>query len=881
MCHRPRQSFKHNLNGIAEPVTQILRNLNTCFTLAALACLPSSVCAQANSDAPLEFDAKFLRAAPGQATATAAHFARANAVLPGSYTVDVFVNDRLVGRETVRFVAAADPKAPAQMCVSRSLLDRIALDTQQEPFATLLQTQPDTTAQDCVLKSADWAPVHFDFVLADFELRVRAPQAALLRVPAGTVEMSRWSEGVGAAFLRYRANYYSSHQEGSSSRENADLGLELGANLGRWRLRHSGFYSAGQGVTNGYNAYQTSLQTDLPTWRSQLVLGDMYTGSDLLDGLPLRGVKLASDERMLPYAQRGFAPEVRGTARSNARLEILQRGNVVYSGTVAPGAFVIDDLYAASYGGDLQVRLTEDDGSTQEWTVPYAQVSQQLLRPGQTRYEAAIGDLRFDPQKESFSALHLNWQRGLSNMATASAGLQATRHYQAVALGLGLNTTIGAFGIDVIQAQTQLPGGLDRSGKSVRMQYSRYVPTTGSNFILAGYRYSSEGFYRLREAYDAWQPVGAGLLPPGTIGSVYRLRNQLQASLSQELPPGWGNLWLVGSRRQYWQANAQEMEWQFGYNNRVGVVSYNLGVQQARSRQAARSQNRVFLSASMPLGEGPKRPYLTSSISRADGQTDGSLGLSGVAGERNEWSYAVNALSVNGKGHASAHVGHTGNSAQLNASVGLGPNSQQYSLGATGALVAHAGGFIASNSLGDSFAIVDAPLAVGARVQGGVNTQLDSRGQGIVPWLTPYTPNTVAIDPEGMPLDVELDYTSAEVVPRAGSVMHVRFDGHASGRSALLVLTLPNGQALPLGAQVQVLGANNPKAGGTVAQGGNAYVRDLTASGQLQVRWGDAAGESCRAHYTLPPVAATNKPSTDQPAALGLVRLPLVCTPDL
>lgn len=855
-------------------MTLIPHYLSSPLTLVAAACLTTNVYAQVGSDAPLEFDANFLRAAPGQATATAAQFSRPNAVLAGTYTVDILINERAVGREKVRFVPAADATAPAQMCVSRNLLERIALDLKQEPYAAALQAQSAAGADDCTLKAADLAPLRFDFDIGAFELRVHAPQAALLRVPAGTVDMARWSEGVNASFLRYRANYYSSHQTGAPSRENSDLGLEFGANLGRWRLRHSGFYSAGQGVQDGYKAYQTSLQTDLPAWRSQLILGDLYTGSELLDGIPLRGVKLASDERMLPYSQRGFAPEVRGMARSNARLEISQRGNVVYSSTVAAGAFVVDDLYAASYGGDLEVRLTEEDGTSQSWTVPYAQVNQQLLRRGQTRFEVAVGELRFAVQDDKSSALHLNWQRGLSNTATASAGLQAADHYQALALGLGLNTSVGALGLDVTQAHTQLPGGVDRSGKSVRLQYSRYVPTTGSNFILAGYRYSSEGFYRMREAYDAWQTTMGGL-PPGSIGAVYRMRNQLQASLSQELPTGWGNVWLVGSRRQYWQANAQENEWQLGYTNQMGVVSYNFGVQQTRSRQVERNQKRLFLSASMPFGDSPKRPYLTSSISHSDGHTDGTIGISGVAGEQNEWSYAVNALSAKGQGNANANVGYSGSSALLNASVGVGPSSRQYSLGASGALVAHSGGIVASNSLGDSFAIVDAPLAFGARVQGGVNMQLDRRGQGIVPWLTPYTPNTVAIETEGMPLDVELDYTSTEVVPRAGSIMRVRFDGHVTGRSALLVLSLPNGQAVPLGAQVQVLDSTNPKAGGTVAQGGNAYVRDLPDRGQLLLRWGQTAGETCRVNYTLPVAAAANSP------AAAIARIPLLCQPRL
>ncbi len=55
---------------------------------------------------------------------------------------------------------------------------------------------------------------------------------------------------------------------------------------------------------------------------------------------------------------------------SNAHGEIRQNGNTIYETNVAAGAFGINDLYPTGYGGDLEVRVTEADGSVHISKVP-------------------------------------------------------------------------------------------------------------------------------------------------------------------------------------------------------------------------------------------------------------------------------------------------------------------------------------------------------------------------------------------------------------------------------------------------------------------------------------------------------------------------------
>nr|EEE1923893.1 fimbrial biogenesis outer membrane usher protein [Salmonella enterica subsp. diarizonae] len=146
--------------------------------------------------------------------------------------------------------------------------------------------------------------------------------------------------------------------------------------------------------TGGYRSTETSLRHDVAALRGQLTVGDFSTGGELMENVSLRGVRLASDDRMLPGSLRGYAPVVHGIAGSNAKVTIRQNGNIIYETTVPAGPFTVNDLYPSGYGGDLTVSVTEANGQTRLFTVPFASVAQ-LVRPGYTRYQVSTGRYRY------------------------------------------------------------------------------------------------------------------------------------------------------------------------------------------------------------------------------------------------------------------------------------------------------------------------------------------------------------------------------------------------------------------------------------------------------------------------------------------------------
>ncbi|MGQ7189820.1 fimbria/pilus outer membrane usher protein, partial [Escherichia sp. HC-CC] len=87
---------------------------------------------------------------------------------------------------------------------------------------------------------------------------------------------------------------------------------------------------------------RTYLFRPLPQLGSKLTLGETDFSSNIFDGFSYTGAALASDDRMLPWELRGYAPQISGIAQTNATVTISQSGRVIYQKKVPPGPFIID-----------------------------------------------------------------------------------------------------------------------------------------------------------------------------------------------------------------------------------------------------------------------------------------------------------------------------------------------------------------------------------------------------------------------------------------------------------------------------------------------------------------------------------------------------------
>lgn len=773
-------------------------------------------------------------------------FAKGNPVMAGRYRLDVYLNSTWLGKHDVQ-VQEAESEATAVACLSGTLMAQIPIDYEGVAKETGQSSPPAARPNSADLSNAclnlpkQVPGATAQVVFSDLRLELTVPQKFLLRKPRGHVSPSEWSDGVTAGTLNYNFNQYNTRTSNGSATTTSStfLGLQAGLNIGAFRLRHTGTLTGTQGKLNQYRSLNTHVRTDVTPLKGSLTLGSTYTEGTFFGSASMRGLTLASDERMLPSSMRGYAPTIRGTANSNAKVTVSQNGMVIYETSVAPGPFEINDLYATGYGGDLTVTVTENNGTQFSYVVPYASTPQ-LLRAGSVRYHLSTGELDEGNLTTNVHMTVGTLQYGLNDWLTLNGGFVASDAYRTHSLGVTLGTPLGSFSAASLQSDLTTPTGLRYKGDSHKLGWTAVVPATKTNVALATYLQSSEDYYGLREAIGQLSP-GRFL---GTLAGPVKKR--LDLSLSQNLGRA-GSLFANYAKSTAWKGVPPSTQYQVGWHRHWGAVQ--LGLSAIRTYTNARQDDRLTVTVSMPLGSGRAAPSAHVSVNTGNVvPTSTQASVYGTLGAQQEYGYGLSA-SDGAQGTTSGLNGsYTGDKATLRASLGQGRHYTQYSLSASGGLVVHRGGVTASQTLGDTVAVVEAPGAEGASLRYLHRVNINDRHFAVIPYLEPYALNAIEIDSINLGFDTSFKNSTEKVVPRAGTVSYVKFE---TEKSYFLVMQLDadKGSRLPFGASVtdasgQVVGA--------IGQGGKLQAHVVEASGVLYVDIDGPQGELCEIAYQVP-----------------------------
>ncbi len=161
-------------------------------------------------------------------------------------------------------------------------------------------------------------------------------------------------------------------------------------------------------------------------------------------------------------------------------------------------------------------------------------------------------------------------------------------------------------------------------------------------------------------------------------------------------------------------------------------------------------------------------------------------------------------------------------------------------------MVAHANGITLSQPLGDTIALVKAPGTHGTHITNQTGVKTDFRGYTVVPFVTAYRHNTIALDTETLPDEADVIHAAQVVTPTRGAVVRASFNTRVGSR-VLMTLTR-QGKPLPFGATVTT---GDKDSEFIVGNDGQTYLSGLPQHGTLSVSWGQDASESCVAEYRL------------------------------
>lgn len=836
------------------------------FILTQLAILLAAGSSSA-ARADVYFNPRFLADDP-TTVADLSSFQKGLEVPPGSYRVDIYMNEKYIITRDVPFEISDDGES-LQPCLTQKQLSGMGVNTLAIDGISALSSDA------CIPLKTLIKDASTSFDVGRQRLYISIPQAYMSNRPRGYISPEFWDNGIDALTLNYSFNGNDVYSASGDSRY-AYLNLQSGLNLGAWRLRDNSTWSYQSDNRNNpstrseWQHVNTYLERGITSLHSRLTIGDSSTSGNVFEGINFRGIQLASDDNMLPESQKGFAPVIRGIAKGPALISVKQNGYLVYETNVSAGPFTINDLYAVG-NGDLQVTVKETDGSTQIFTVPYSSVPL-LQREGQMKYALTVGEFRSGSnQQENPRFFQGTILKGLPAGWTVYGGTQLSNDYRAFQLGVGKNLgSWGAISTDITQANSTLPDESNHQGQSIRFMYNKSLNDVGTNIQLIGYRYSTQGYftlsdtaYRQMESYSVNTQDGIIQVTPqytDYYNLAYTKRGRLQVGLTQQIS-NQSSMYLSGSHQTYWGTNKADQQVQVGYSATRNYITYNLSYSLTENAWQEERDQMLAFSINIPFSQwlrsDSKSSFRRSNVNYSNsndmkGRATHQAGIYGTLLEDDNLSYNIRI------GYASGGEGVSGNTSNLalsyrgaygNVNLGYSDDDdyRKFYYGLNGGLILHANGVTLSQPLNNTVVLVKAPGASRVSIENQVGVRTDRRGYAVVPYAMAYQENRIALNTETLANNIDLDEPVVNVVPTQGAVVPAEFKAHVGVK--VLMNLVHKGKPVPFGSTVTW---HNEKSGSIVADEGQVYLTGLPLQGQLIAKWGDSAATQCVADYSLP-----------------------------
>ena len=757
-------------------------------------------------------------------------FSHGNYIMPGTYTMTVHVNQNEISDRVINFYPSDDEASDSLACISPELVKQLALKSGVMKEITWWHEN------ECLnIESIKGMEARVE--LANYGIYLSIPQAYLEYDSPNWDPPSRWDEGILGVLFDYNLNLRARHSvDKSNNQYNLSGNGVAGTNLGAWRFRadwqsnwnrESGKnkVSEHEFKWTRYYAYRA-----LPLLKASLTLGEDYLRSNIFDSFRFIGLSLVTDDNMLPPNLRGYAPEVTGVAKTNAKIVISQKGRIIYETLVAAGPFRIQDLSEA-VSGELDVRVEEQDGSVQEFKINTASIPY-LTRPGSIRYKIASGRPQNFIHKMTgpmFGMGEFSW--GISNGWSLYGGAILSQKYNAQSLGVGRDLfVLGALSFDITQSQAKLRASNESlTGRSYRLSYSKTFDEIDSQVTFAGYRFSEKNFMNMSEYLDSYNRKG------------YRTGNNKEMytiSFNKNFRELNTSLYLNYDHQTYWNKPS---------NNRYSLVvsryfdigrfrNISLSLSAYRNEYDRVHDNGAYLSMSMPWGSNSSINY-SLSTNRSD--TTHRAGYYERIDDKND--YQVNVGHSRNGANFSGYYNYQGNIAKVSSNVGY--QESQYSAAGVSAqggvtLSSEGGALHRVNVSGGARLLVDTDGVSGVPIRGtGSIVKTNYFGKAVLADMSSYYRSNASIDLNELGNDVDATKSVVQATLTEGAIGYRKF-GIIAGRKAMATVRLIDGASPPFGA---VMLNERQQETGIVGDEGLVYLSGIKPNEVMTINWDNKA----------------------------------------
>jgi len=635
--------------------------------------------------------------------------------------------------------------------------------------------------------------------------------------------------GGRAAMLNY--SMFGTHNQYDD--ENADRfqsTLEMGFNAGDWIVRSAQFISDGSDQDFDIDSSYTYAQRTFTDYGVMVQGGQINVANSRFSIPSIYGVQMMPDTALLP--QNGTGVEVSGIARyPQARVDIRQGGQLIYSTLVPAGPFNLDDVPLANLNTDLNVTVTETDGSENRFTVSASTFRSNHVgrAPGFTMAVGRVEDME-DSRYENPWVVSANNGWSINKRMNFLAGMvMADNHYYGFSGNIdtvpmqNLYASLGF--LASIDNQTQTDGNKTTLDLGYSLPYGIGISLGGS--------YGTPDYREMQELYGDEDDIS-------------------QTKYDSNVGINWSNAMLGRFSLSYYRNES----WNSEYDSRRFITSwsqtfkyFNVSVnwESDVSRNDSSDNDQFYVNVSIPLG----RTGVTTSSWYRESEGRSSYGTRAMGSLNAENQYTVGVTQDHDENTTSWDSSLNSNLHYTNLALAAGGDNDSntnYSAALSGGIVAHGDGVTFSPyRVADTYAIasLDKPVA-GVEIdtsRGAVWT--DKWGQAVIPALSPFRESTIEVNTQSLPGNLDVRNGSTAIKASHGAVAKWEF-ATLSQRRVLLSINRADGTPLPEGVSI-VNGAGEYVT--TAPEDGVIFLNDISASQQLYAKLDDGR---CKLTYTLP-----------------------------
>lgn len=794
----------------------------------------------------IQFDTQLLKNR-GLDAGLGKYFSSAARYTPGVHTVKVNVNGEEIGQ-----IASLFGK-DGQLCITEDFLQRAGLVI-PKALSALELDKVDNEVNDkktVVGQCHSYNEFYPNSVISpnpgEESLSVTVPPEAKVKDSSSTVA-DNYKTGGTAGLINYQA--FTTHSTFSDSRDRySQVMLEEGLNINDWILRSHQSLTSDDGKYSSESLYTYAQRTIVPL-KKQVQIGQINTTDSLLTGLAISGVQLIPEDALQPEG--GSGVNVSGIARGQqARVDIRQQGRVVYSTLVPAGPFTLTDIPVSSTNSDLDVTVTETNGSVNHYTIPANAINgNRLASP--VGLSVAIGRYRGDNVDSSQSPFLTTVSDGwrIRPWLNVGAGMMFAQDYRTIAGSADTrplnNLTISA----TLKLSDDKHGGNQGQSTTLSANYD-FSQDLGINSSLTKY---SSGYRELPDIFEKDFNQYAGQYST----SIHWSNDLLGTfSLGHTVSKGANGDKDSSYMNASWGKSFGKTNLNISWQTQVGGERdcHNESDNYCSTND---DDNLIFVNVNFPLGEDRVSLY-----SRTRGQ-DTTVGAQASGDINDNNSYSISAeratsedeYDFSGSVNSNLHYTQMGLSASTH-----GSDSRSYSASLGGGIALHSGGVTFSPwAIKDTFAIIDAGKDVsGAEISTpSGSVWVDHWGQAVVASMPAYKKTSVEMDTTSLSEDIDVDNGFAQLAGGHGSVSKVKFFVQSVQR-VMMHLRMQNGTIPKKGSSVV---DDNGNYIATIVDDGLLFLEDASDKPNLYLT-DDNNINVCRIEYSLKDVSKKNKTYID------------------